>query len=214
MDKTRKNVLVIGDSVSIGYTPFVAKAMAADALVQHAPWGGDGGAEETAYGAQCLDYFTHAPNGTSFNADVIMFNWGLHDGPQLFSNLPANVTIPGQEGNMTVYAEQLGTIAAKLQQLQNAGGGKLLFAITSPMLCKTQADADVSWLNEQAKAVMAKLGIPTVNLHDAVLAKCGPVPQSSCFGAKDCFCPHCAASGYEWLATSTVVPAIKGLLGM
>jgi hypothetical protein len=47
--KTLKNVLVVGDSVSIGYTPFVARVMAETALVQHSPWGGDGGAEETKY---------------------------------------------------------------------------------------------------------------------------------------------------------------------
>jgi hypothetical protein len=45
--KTLKNVLVVGDSVSIGYTPFVASVMAPTAFVQHSPWGGDGGAEET-----------------------------------------------------------------------------------------------------------------------------------------------------------------------
>eukprot|EP01052_Picozoa_sp_SAG31_P025280 SAG31_NODE_2207_length_6189_cov_5.894253_5_plen_92_part_00 len=45
--KTLKNVLVVGDSVSIGYTPYIAKMMADKAFVQHSPWGGDGGAEET-----------------------------------------------------------------------------------------------------------------------------------------------------------------------
>jgi hypothetical protein len=54
------------------------------------------------YGVQCLDYFLRSPEGVSFKADVIMFNWGLHDGPQLFGSPPANVTIPGQEGNMFV----------------------------------------------------------------------------------------------------------------
>lgn len=34
-----RNVLVIGDSVSIGYTPFVTAALQTEALVQHAPWG-------------------------------------------------------------------------------------------------------------------------------------------------------------------------------
>lgn len=77
MDPTRKNILVIGDSVSIGYTPHIASLMADKALVQHAPWGGDGGAEETAYGLQCIDYFTRAPNGEKYTADVVMFNWGL-----------------------------------------------------------------------------------------------------------------------------------------
>ena len=47
--KTLPNVLIIGDSVSIGYTPKVAAHMAAIALVQHSPWDVmDGGAEEAA----------------------------------------------------------------------------------------------------------------------------------------------------------------------
>ena len=75
MSSTLKNVVIIGDSVSIGYTPIVAKALAPVALVQHAPWGGDGGAEETAYGVQCLDNFLHSPNQTGYKADVIYFNW-------------------------------------------------------------------------------------------------------------------------------------------
>jgi hypothetical protein len=46
---TLPNVLVIGDSVSIGYTPPVTTHMAKVALVQHSPWDVmDGGAEETA----------------------------------------------------------------------------------------------------------------------------------------------------------------------
>ena len=206
------NVLIIGDSVSIGYTPFVASALAGAALVQHAPWGGDGGAEETGYGVQCLDYFLRAPNGSAFAADVVMFNWGLHDGPQLFGNLPPNVTIPGQEGNMTVYAAQLEAITLRLAARQRAAGGALLFAVTSPMLCAARADADVAWLNVQARAIMARHGVATVDLHGAVTAKCGAVPQAACFGADACFCPHCASAGYEWLANSTVAPAIRQLL--
>ena len=50
--------------------------MAATALVQHAPWGGDGGAEETQYGARCIDNLIRAPDGTPLSPDVLMFNWG------------------------------------------------------------------------------------------------------------------------------------------
>jgi hypothetical protein len=76
MSKTLPNVLIIGDSVSIGYTPKVAAHMANIALVQHSPLdGGDGGAEETAYGVQCLDYFLRSPTGELLKPDVIMFNW-------------------------------------------------------------------------------------------------------------------------------------------
>lgn len=71
---TKKNVLVVGDSVSIGYTPFVAQQLADIALVQHAPWDlSDGGAEETAYGLQCLDYFLASPSGMDISPDVVMF---------------------------------------------------------------------------------------------------------------------------------------------
>ena len=56
-----KNVLWIGDSLSIGMMPFVAANLSDIALVQHAPWGIDGGAEETAYGLYCLDSFLHSP---------------------------------------------------------------------------------------------------------------------------------------------------------
>ena len=71
-------------------------------------------------------------------------------------------------------------------------------------------------LNNQAAAIMTQHSIPTINLHDAVVQKCGPVPQAECFGMKGCFCPHCAGrpagQGYDWLATSTIVPALTKLL--
>ena len=63
---------MVGDSVSIGYTPFVAEVMAATALVQHSPWGGDGGAEETKYGAACIDNLVRPPRRGCFKtADLI-----------------------------------------------------------------------------------------------------------------------------------------------
>lgn len=72
----------IGDSVSIMYTePYLIDALADVALVQHAPWGGDGGAEETAYAAQCLGYFTSSPSGVALHPDLVMFNSGMHSGP-------------------------------------------------------------------------------------------------------------------------------------
>ena len=46
---TKKNVLVIGDSVSIGYVGRVASRLEQHALVQHGPWDvSDGGASDTA----------------------------------------------------------------------------------------------------------------------------------------------------------------------
>jgi hypothetical protein len=72
------------------YEPIVADMMADVALVQHSPWGGDGGAEETHYGWECLDYLLSAPDGTPQRPDVLYFNWGLHN--------TGNNTVPGQGG--------------------------------------------------------------------------------------------------------------------
>mgnify|MGYP006883396472 CR=1 FL=1 len=92
------------------YTPYVASHMSEQALVLHSPLDvRDGGAEETAYGIQCLDYFLRAPAGNILEPDIIMFNWGLHDGPL------GNSTVPGQAGLPDVYAEQLDNITQKLK---------------------------------------------------------------------------------------------------
>ena len=73
LSTTQPNILIIGDSVSIGYTPHVAERMKDKALVLHSPLDvRDGGAEETAYGMQCLEYFLHAPAGNMLQPDVIM----------------------------------------------------------------------------------------------------------------------------------------------
>ena len=47
--------LVVGDSVSIGYTsPFLEAALNGTCTVLHAPFSGDGGACDTRYGLQVL----------------------------------------------------------------------------------------------------------------------------------------------------------------
>ncbi len=213
LSTTGRNVLIIGDSVSIGYTPFVAQIMAHEAVaVQHSPWGGDGGAEETQYGYRCIDNLLRAPDGTPLSPDLIMFNWGLHN------SLSGNKTsgfVPGQSGPPSAYAPYLRKIVQFLRNSPALSRTKLLFAITTPMLCDAGIDAIQRDLNGEAREIMQQNGIPTVDLHAAVTQKCGPVPQDECFGSKGCYCPHCPANGgvgYSWLANSTIVPAIRKLL--
>merc|ERR1712159_401754 len=207
---TLKNVLIIGDSVSIGYTPYVARVLEEVALVQHSPWGGDGGAEETKYGAACIDHLVRSPDGTKLMPDVLMFNWGLHNA--LAGNCTAPC-VPGQSGPPVEYRPYLEQIVKRLKQIASSSKGrtKLLFAITSPDLCNAAIDDIQVQLNAQAAQVMADNDIPTVDLYHAITNKCGPVPQATCFGLKGCYCPHCPP-GYEWLANSTISPAIRKLL--
>ena len=205
---TLPNVLIVGDSVSIGYTPYVAKLMSGIAFVQHSPYDvRDGGAEETAYGVQCLEYMLRSPSGNLLKPDVIMFNWGLHDGPL------GNSTIPGQAGLPNVYASQLDTITSMLLHIEPQA--RLLFALTSPSMCDAVGDGCVVNLNNQASNIMSKYNIATINLHDAIVHECGEPPQKQCFNQTGCFCPHCEgfpSPGYTFLAEQVIVPALTKLL--
>ena len=76
------NVLVIGDSVSIGYVGGVTKILSASgtAAVQHGPWDvSDGGAGDTAVGITCLDRWLVTQAQLAVKWDLITFNFGLHD---------------------------------------------------------------------------------------------------------------------------------------
>lgn len=78
LSATQKNVVWIGDSLSLGMMPHVAQNLSDIALVQHAPWGGDGGAEETTYGLRCLANYLHSPSGMPLNKlDLVLFNFGM-----------------------------------------------------------------------------------------------------------------------------------------
>jgi hypothetical protein len=162
-----KNVLIIGDSLSIGYTPYVAQMLADVALVQHAPWDvSDGGAEETAYGELCLKYFLHSPSGLDIAPDVIWFNWGMHDG------VMSNSTVPGQNGNSSVYAPQLANIVQQLVAFAKPLGTKLIFGLTTAYMCSEVSDGAVITNNNAAAAIMTAAGIPFV------ASTCVPCPRN------------------------------------
>jgi hypothetical protein len=124
-------------------------------------------------GLDCLEFFLTSSSGQALAPDAIMFNFGLHN---LLT--PGQSAVPGQSDFWTNYIQPLATITERLKALNTT----LLFAITSPMLCDASQDDIVMLINTQAAALMQQEGIPTVNLHDAITKKCGPVPQASCFG--------------------------------
>jgi hypothetical protein len=206
--KTLKNVLIIGDSLSIGYTPYVAAALADVALVQHAPWDvSDGGAEETAYLLQCLDNWLASPSGVPFPADVIWFNSGMHN-----LEAPGTLPTPGQAGASDVYGAQLQAATDRLAAAAARMGAKLLYGLTTPFLCSAATDGVITGvLNVNASRTMAAAGIPVVDLHTPIVDKCGAAPTPACFGLAGCFCPHCPP-GYSWLTTTVIAPAIRALL--
>lgn len=208
----QKNCLIIGDSVSIGYTPFVNSLLnntAGGCLVQHSPFAGDGGVEETAYGVQCLEYFLRSSDGDEImkNVDLVYFNWGLH-------NLvpDGSAASPGQSGNQGDYLPYLEKIVDRLVQIREELGVKLLFGLTSPEMCDASQDDIVLNLNRQAAQLMARNSVPTVDMHGDVIFECGQPPQDTCLGKEGGGCPHYSGDGYKWIAENSLAPAFKSVL--
>jgi len=123
-----------------------------------------------------------------------------------------NETIPGQNAPPDNYAKELAAIVKLLQAFSASTGAKLAWVQTTPYLCTAKQDGCVQNLNNQARAIMAAANIPVVDAYSAVVSQCGPAPKQACFGARDCFCPHCNDKAYRWLAENVVAPAIRAML--
>ena len=67
---------------------------------------------------------------------------------------------------VAMHAAELENITIQLKALQPQA--KLLFAGTTAYMCSEKQDGCVVNLNNQAAAIMARHGIPMINLHDAI----------------------------------------------
>ncbi len=154
-------VLLIGDSVSIGYTPPTRRLLAGLANVHRIPANG----EATVDGLANLDRWL-ATGGTGKKWDVIHFNWGLHDlrqyeeGP-LIPGAPVAVPLPDYERNLR-------TLVARLKKT----GAKLIFATTTPVPpgnVGRQPGLEIQY-NEAALRVMKEEGVAVDDLYSAAMA--------------------------------------------
>ena len=120
-------VLILGDSISIGYFPFVKELMEGKAFVTR-PFGADGGAENcagTTNGVQHIDRWI----GES-KWDIIHFNFGLHDIKHVDPETGKNSKDPAHphQAEPKQYKKNLDIIVGKLKMT----GAKLIFATTTP----------------------------------------------------------------------------------
>lgn len=147
-------VLLIGDSISIGYTVTVRKELAGKANVHRIPENG----ADTANGLKKIDEWL----GDS-HWDVIHFNWGLHD---------LKVTPDGgRQVPIEVYEKNLEALVARLKKT----GAKLIWAGTTPVPEGKQNPpreaADAARYNAAAKRVMDANGIAIDDLNAAALPR-------------------------------------------
>lgn len=134
-DPALPNVLLLGDSISVGYTLGVRARLAGRANVFR-PLLPDGSGPENCEGTTLsVQRIEHWLAGRKW--DVIHFNWGLHDlkhvkhaGTSQNSDNPADPV----QATVPVYVENLRQILSRLQ----ATGARLVFATTTPVAPDTR----------------------------------------------------------------------------
>ncbi len=150
-------VLIIGDSISIGYTPPLTEMLRGKAEIIHNP----GNAAHSAHGLENLDAWL---GDTQW--DVIHFNHGLHDlkyvddtGKNVSAKEKGHKQIPLEQ-----YAKNLEGIVLRLKETS----AKLIFATTTPfpvnLTNPVREKADVAAYNDAALEVMKKYDVAVNDL--------------------------------------------------
>lgn len=169
-------VLLIGDSISIGYTLPVREALRGRANVHRPP----GNCSSTGYTLSKLGEWLGKGKW-----DVIHFNWGLHD-----AKLPPEGV---RHAPPDVYEQNLRQLVTRLR----ATGAKLIWATTTPVplggnLAPNRRFDSVDKYNAIAAKVMAEFGVATNDLNTAI------APHVAKFGRPDDV--HFTAEGSAFLA--------------
>jgi glucose/arabinose dehydrogenase/lysophospholipase L1-like esterase len=164
-------VLLIGDSISNGYTPVVRELLGEGAFVARPMRGlGSENCEGTTYGVANLDRWLALEGG---NWDVIHFNFGLHDLKRVHPETGANSSDPSdpRQAELDVYESQLRSIVQRLQ----ATGAELVFATTTPVpeepVQPWRDSTDPALYNAVARRVMSEAGIPVNDLYGFAAAR-------------------------------------------
>ncbi|MBI5692755.1 MAG: SGNH/GDSL hydrolase family protein [Verrucomicrobia bacterium] len=154
-------VLLVGDSISMGYTLPVRARLAGRANVHRPPEN----CGDTQRGVTSLDKWLG-----SGKWDVIHFNFGLHDLKYL--NSAGQLAAPDQGKQVHTLAEYEANLRAIVTRLQQTGA-KLIFATTTPVPPGTVgrvADDAVKY-NAVALRVMREMGVAINDLHAFVVPR-------------------------------------------
>lgn len=160
------HVLILGDSISIGYTPQVRESLGTLAQVVR-PMRANGGAENcagTTYGVANVARWLEL-DGADW--DVIHFNFGLHDLKHVDPETGKNSNNPNhaRQAEPDVYGEQLRAITEQLV----ASEARLIFGTTTPIpdgeLRPLRTPEDVRKYNSIALGIMADFDITVNDLY-------------------------------------------------
>jgi lysophospholipase L1-like esterase len=156
----KPKILIIGDSISIGYTPFVQEALKNEAIVKHNP----GNAQHTGTGLLKVEEWIGNKDW-----DIIQFNWGLwdlcyrHPEASVYGNrdkINGTITFSSEQ-----YKENLIKLVIRLKQTD----AKLIFVTTSyvPEGEAGRFKGDEIKYNKVAKKIMKENNVLVNDIHKA-----------------------------------------------
>jgi lysophospholipase L1-like esterase len=186
-------VLIIGDSISIGYTVPVREALQGKANV-HRPAANCG---PTTRGVQSIDQWLGDDKW-----DVIHFNFGLHDLKYVDD---AGKNAPPDKGHPQVsegdYEKNLEAIVAKMKRT----GAKLIFATTTPVPSGSDARIkdDEQKYNAIALRVMQRNGVAIDDLYGFAQPRLAEIQLPANV--------HFKPDGYKQLADQVAASVLKAL---
>ena len=152
-------ILIIGDSISIGYTPFVKESLKEVADVYHNP----GNAQHTGKGLKNIAEWIVAED-----FDIIQFNWGLWD--MCYRHPDSKVQGKRDKANGSItysledYEKQLRAIVRILKEKTDA---ELIFVTTTcvPKEAAGRFAKDPAKYNKVARKVMKENGIKVNDIY-------------------------------------------------
>ena len=190
-DPDLPNVLLIGDSISAGYTPWVRGALSEKADVFRIP----GNGKDSSFGLEKLDQWLKLTP----HWDVIHFNWGLWD---ICYRHPESKTQGHRDkvnGTLTTteddYRANMEKLVARLKQTN----AKLIWCKTTPVP-ENEAGrklGDEIRYNQIAAEIMTANGVATNDLHGHALIKLPAIASKP----GDV---HFSPAGYQHLAEKVV----------
>jgi len=203
--KRLPNVLILGDSISIGYTPYVKKALlnTANVVRPTLPQGRAENCAGTVNGIKHIERWLAAGN---HKWSVIHFNFGLHDLKRVDPKNRKNSNDPAhpRQSEPADYEKQLTEIVEKLLKTK----ARLIFATTTPVPqggVKPHRDVqDPNRYNAIALKIMKANGIAVNDLYTAAQPKIKKIMRPVNV--------HFTKEGSEFLGQK-VVKAIQEQLG-